>query len=599
MRRVLPLVIVLAFFLPACAAPVQDTEPAPVQIVLEEGAGFTAPVYVSTVERGGTAVFQLLLEDGYTIVGTDDETAELVPGGAGDGYTLTIPNVRYSTVVSVKTERSGVTIAYHANGGRRLDGGDGQQPVELAVTPSHLRLNTAAGIDLFERAGYTLIGWNTMPDGSGESTGLGSRIAWTEGLILYAQWAKWTEERCFAWEQTGSSVRITGYNGDEETLVIPGTLGGAPVYSIGENACKGAACRTLVLPGGLQRVEENAFAGSAVQTIYLQDDIGSITDYAFSGCTELRTLHINAAEPPAYSGSYFASFADKFDRLLSLSDQRKLVLFSGSSTRFGYDSSLLDAALPDYEIVNMGVFAYTSATPQLMLILDCMGEGDILLHAPEFDAAQRQFCTRSDLEDDFWCMMEANYDMAARLDLRQCASVFAGLTAYLSAKAGMDARSYALSPAGFDEDGNPVTQPSYNEYGDYCLYRPNAEDDAPVYGLPVDYTVQSFPKEQFIDPLNEMYQRFLDKGVNVCFTYAPRNEYAVSENSTPERRAELDRWLRESLIVPVISDIEESLYPGRYLSGTDNHLSTEGVRIRTERILSDLERQLEKEGADE
>ena len=54
-------------------------------------------------------------------------------------------------------------------------------------------------------------------------------------------------------------------------------------------------------------------------------------------------------------------------------------------------SALLDEALPDYQVVNMGVFAYTNATPQLLLILDCMQAGDILLDSPEFDAAQRQF----------------------------------------------------------------------------------------------------------------------------------------------------------------------------------------------------------------
>ena len=79
-------------------------------------------------------------------------------------------------------------------------------------------------------------------------------------------------------------------------------------------------------------------------------------------------------------------------------------------------------------------------------------------------------------------------------------------------------------------------------------------------------------------------------------TYAPRNREALSEKSTAEARAALDAHFRENLIVPVISDIEESLYPGRYLFGTDNHLSTEGVAIRTERTIRDLKNELEKEG---
>ena len=580
------LLFALSLLLCACEA---SPRPAPtVQLVLEEGEGFAAQSYVLTVPRGEDAAFHIAPKPGYAVAGADCEGATYQDG------VLTIPGARYSTVISLRMQ-AGLPIRYSANGGTRIDGGDPTQPIEVPTANTHLRLNTSTGYALFARAGSTLTGWNTRADGGGAAVGLGSRVAWTEGLTLYAQWTPWSPESDFAWEREGDGARITDYKGSAQTLAIPATLGGLPVYTVGKDACAGGAYTRLILPPGLRRVEEGAFANAAVREVWLFDDIESVTDYAFAGCDGLQTLHINATEAPAYSGNYFSTFADKFDRLLSLSDRRKLVLFSGSSTRFGYDSAVLDAALADCEIVNMGVFAYTSATPQLLLILGCMREGDILLHSPEFDAAQRQFCTRSDLEESFFCMMEANYDMVARLDLRECASAFAGLTAYLAAKADMQAKDYSLSPAGFDEDGNPSAEPSYNEYGDYCLYRPNAKDDAPIYGLPVDYTVRSFPVAQFIDPLNAVYRRFIDRGVRVYFTYAPRNRHALSAGSTPQARAELHAWFSDQLIVPVISDIEESLYPGTLLYGTDNHLSTEGVTIRTKRILADLQRQRERE----
>lgn len=575
-------VLLLSLLFSGCGTVPQEVSI--VQVVLEEGEGFIAEDYVCAVPRGEDAVFSVAPSAGYAVTGTDYEGAVLADG------ILTVPAVRYSTVVSLRTER-GVSIFYNANGGKRLDGGSALESVEIPTVNTHLRLNTSIGVDLFCRDGFTLTGWNTEPDGSGSAVGLGSRVDWQEGLTLYAQWTQWTPAEAFSWEPEGNGVRIIRCTADKETLVIPGTLHGLPVYTIGQDACAGGMYTRLILPQGLKRVEEGAFADSAVQEVWLSDDIESITDYAFTGCDDLRRLHINAVAPPVYSGNYFATFADKFDRLLCLSDRKKLVLFSGSSTRFGYDSVLMDQSLPDYEIINMGVFAYTSATPQLYLILGCMKEGDILLHAPEFDAAKRQFCTRSDLEDSFFCMMEANYDMVSRLDLRECDSVFTGLTAYLFAKTGMKPKDYGLSPGSFDEDGNPVAESSYNEYGDYCLYRSNADDDQPIYDLPVDYTVRSFPKAQFIDPLNAVYQRFLDRGIRVYFTYAPRNQYAISADSTSDARAELDAWFRENLSVPVISDLEDSLYPGRFLYNTDNHLSTEGVAIRTHRILEDLDRQ--------
>ncbi len=267
----------------------------------------------------------------------------------------------------------------------------------------------------------------------------------------------------------------------------------------------------------------------------------------------------------------------------------------GSSARFGYDSAGIDEAFPDYDVVNMGVFAYTNALPQLEIIRSCMGAGDILLHSPEFDAAQRQFCTGNNLDAPFWSMAEGNYDAVAMLDLRNYGQIFTPFHDYLVSKEGMEPRSWELSPADFDEDGNPAVSPSYNEYGDYILYRPNADDDAPVYGLPVRYVPEAVPTKQFIEPLNRVYETFLEQGVRVYFTYAPRNRLAVSEDSTPEARAALDAHLREELCVPVISEIEDSLVSGVYLYGTDNHLSTEGVALRTERIIAELRAQLERE----
>lgn len=571
-----------------------------VRVVIEEGEGFTAQVPCAEVLRGGDVTFSLQMAEGYLFDGTDYTDYKV--DGDGKNVKLVLKNVRYPAVVTVYTKKGDLAVSYHANGGLRCDGGDETAVVTLPVIASHQRVNTSTGTGLFYREGYTLTGWNTMADGSGVHIGLGSR---TDALakdtmtpVLYAEWEKWTKDADFRYEVRQNWAVITGYAGHEKRLVIPGSLGGYPVVSIETGAFAQCTAETVVFPLSLQTIEAEAFADAAVREIYLYDNIVSVNDYAFSGCTELRTLRVNAVEAPVYSGTYYDTFQDKYDRLLSLKDEKKIVLFSGSSARFGYDSAMIDAAFADYEVVNMGVFAYTNAAPQLMLILDCMNPGDILLHSPEFDAAKRQFCTNSDLDAAFFCMMESNYDAAAQLDLRMFDKTFSALCSYLRTKSTMPAKSYALSAADFDEDGNMVEQKSYNSYGDYVCYRKNSAHTGPVYGLEVAYTKAAFPKAQYLDPVNAMYERFLEKEIKVYVTYAPRNRYAVSKESTQAARAQLDRYLREELIVPVISDIEKSLFPGTYLYGTDNHLSTEGVLLRTEDIIADLKAQLALEGVE-
>ena len=91
-----------------------------------------------------------------------------------------------------------------------------------------------------------------------------------------------------------------------------------------------------------------------------------------------------------------------------------------------------------------------------------------------------------------------------------------------------------------------------------------------------------------VESLNAVYEAFLDRGITVLFTYTPRNRSSLTPGSMPEARAALDAYLRESLCVPVISGIEDSLLSGIYFWKIDGHTSTEGARIRTEHVIDDL-----------
>ena len=535
--RRLMLILAMLVLLAGCAA--APAAPAvQCRIVLESSPAFTAQTQTAAVTPGQSVTFTLTPADGYTLTGADYPGASLTRTGAA--YILTLPDVRYSVAVAVTAEKSDTVLYYNDNCG----GGW----ITVPVTPSHLRLNTAIDGALFTR----------------------------------------TVEN--------DAAAITGWQGGGEVLVIPDTLGGAPVVEIAAGAFADAPCKTVIFPDTLRRVQPGAFSGSTAESVTLFDNLQQISDYAFEDCTSLQTLYINAATAPVYSGSYYATFADKYDRLLSLADTQKLVLFSGSSARFGYDSAALDAALPHYAVVNMGVFAYTNALPQLELIRAQMRPGDLLLLSPEFDAAKRQFCTTNAFDDAFFCMAEADYDIVARLDLQQYSGVFSALGSYLQTRADMTARSYAVSPSDLDEDGNAVDTPSYNEYGDYVLYRPDAVDDTPIYGLPVDYTTASFPYDTYIAPANAEFDRFAADGVRVYLTYSPRNSRAVSADSTPEAVAALDAYFRENLDVVFLTPLQDSLMPGRYFYGTDNHLSTNGVTMRTAQVIDALTKQLQGEG---
>ncbi len=476
-------------------------------------------------------------------------------------------------------------IRYEGNGGA-LRGQIGNS-LTREITYAHRRENTLQGTAWFEREGYVLTGWNTEPDGSGIAVGLGGRVEPNAAGTLYAQWLPCSPDSDFDWETDGASAAITGYHGEETVCVLPQTHLGLPVRTIGAGAFRGKRFSLLVLSPALRTVEDGAFSDCDIGGMLLYDSLKTIADACFSSCRGPDRLRVNAATAPVYSGSYFDTFQDKYDYLLSMKGRKKLVLSSGSSGRYGYDSPLLKQAFPEYEPVNMGVYAFTSALPQLRLILPLMEAGDILLYAPEFDAIIEQFCADSRLDTGFWAMMESNYDALAELDLRSLTGVFDSLGAYLSIRSRMPARDYAVSPAHYDDDGNAYDFSTYNVYGDFTLPRPNGETDGRLRHNIADYTVNSFPPE-IIQSLNEALAPFLEKGVAVYFTYTPRNVNSLTAASTPENRQALHEWLKDNLAVPVISDIEDSLLPGRYFWLIDSHTGTEGARIHTQRVIRDL-----------
>ena len=558
------------------------------RIVLVESEGYDADRQVSDAYAGETLTFMLYPEQGYSIKGCDytDYTLQQL----ADGMLLTLYHVKYNERVHLDVKKTDKVFYCYGQGGRFENGSD---RAEYPVVNSHLRLNTPLGRNLHREA-HTLIGWNTQEDGKGNTIGLGSRTDLNDGNSLYAQWAPWTDVNQFTWEERTDGIHITGYTGHEERIVIPGLIGNQPVRFIEKNAFKGVKADGVVFPDSLVSVEDGAFEQAEFSELWLFDSLRNFSDYGFLH-VPIRTLHILAFEAPVYSGTYYATFPDKMDRLIMLKQKKKIVFFSGSSARFGYDCERIDRAFPDYDVINMGVFAYTNALPQFEIIRTCMQSGDILVHSPEFDAAQRQFCTSSNLDAAFYKMIEEDYDILTRLDLSGYTQVFTALHEYLLSRKGMEQRSYELSPSSFDEDGNPSSAPSYNIYGDYVLYRENAETEKPVYGLQVRYVPAAYPEKNFIEPLNRAYRSFLEKGIRVYFTYAPRNRIAVSEDSTQEARQLLDAHFRKYLCVPVISELEDSLVSGRYLYGTDNHLSTEGVQIRTSEIIKDLKMQMEME----
>ncbi len=536
-------------------------------IVLEECQDVIPDKQSVDIRRGEDASFVLNLKNGCVILGTDYDRYEL---SEKNGKTvLTLKKVCYSTVIRLSTDYR--FRIYFPNGG-----------VGEAVrdTASDQAANTRT--EPFFREGYVQTGWNTKPDGSGVHIGFGSRSGCNE---LFAEWKAETDESAFSYLHTEESAVVTGYHGQGAVCVLPDTLGGKKVRVIQKGAFAGAEFTEFICSDTVRVIEDRAFENALVEKVTLFDDLQQISDGSFLGCP-VRTLYLNARRAPVYAGSYFSAFPDKCERLFSLAG-KKIVLFSGSSGRYGYDSRMIEDAFEEYGVVNMGTYAYTNAKPQLDIVLQAMKEGDILVEAPEFDARTQQFCGSDELDRFFFSLVETDYKLIERLDLRRYTGVFGALNEYLYEHGRMEAKDYSCRASEYDDDGNPIGYPTYNEYGDYTLKRPNSEKDEMHRIIPADYTTDTITRELAM-ALDKELAYFTEKDINVLFTYAPRNRSSLTESSTQERIEETELLLRQTLTVPVISDIEDYFYSGIYFYEIDNHLSDEGAALRTEQLIADM-----------
>ena len=348
---------------------------------------------------------------------------------------------------------------------------------------------------------------------------------------------------------------------------------------------------TVALPPTLTAVEPEAFSALTAEHLYLFDTLEQVDEASF-GDYAITRLHLNAVKDPAYSGTYFDTFPDKADYLRSVAEADKLVLFCGSSARFGYDSPMLAQAFPGYEVVNMGVYAYANMLPQARIVLRYMKEGDILLHSPELDAIEQQFCGSTALDKETFCMTESNYDLLSLLDCREFTDLFGAFGAFQAARADLEPRSYADAPSLYDEDGVRQEQATYNRYGDYILYRENNLSGENFGIKRAFYNAEHITQADW-QGINAMYDSFASKGVSVYFTYSPRSRTSISEDSSEESIMELDTLFRQKLHAPVISNIRSSLMDPLYFYATDNHLSTEGTKLHTAQVIDDLGRALE------
>ena len=534
-----------------------------------------------SVSRGSDAVFHLFAEEGYSPVNVSAEAYQLELVEKGH-YILTLENCQFPSTVSIQECRQ-VQIRYDANGGEMVDDSK-ENAYSLAYKVTYRkRPNTDLGYGKIKKKGHTLIGWNTRPDGSGISVGLGSRVTVPEEgeLVLYAQWLPWEREELFDYSVSGEKARILYYKGNSDMVVIPSKLGGYTVSSIAGGAFSRKKSKTVVLPVNLYELESRAFTNCDLQELYLFDNIAAISDNSFHNCTQFSTLHINAVRKPRYAtAARNSNYADKVDLLLEDDEKKRIVCFSGSSLWFNLDSKQMEEAFNgEYRIVNLGLNGFFCSAAQMDILTGYLKQGDIFLHAPESSSAQQLMADQSMTQNLYMCL-ELNYDLFALVDIRNLTDVFDSFATYNQVRENMEPGEYDSYPDEWCIDG----------HGDFSLYLPVKEKDENLADT-ADFCTEYITQES-MERLNSYYSKIHDiTGNRVLLTYSAVNENGLPEDCTEEKIREFasrqEKLIREEDAI-VFGDVQDALLPGHLFYESNYHLTSRGAKEWTKRLLTSM-----------
>lgn len=473
----------------------------------------------------------------------------------------------------------------------------------------HLRPNTSIGEDI-SKFGYSLVGWNTKKDGTGEHIGLGSKTFIDEqgATYLYAEWKKDNNPSDFEFFE-GTITKYVGKNKTHE-IVIPSIIDGIPVTSIASKAFENVDVDIVYLPNSINVINNFAFENSFIKELYIFDNVSYIDELSFSGCNNFKTIHINAKLKPCFTDSIYASKYEIYDRIIINKEKtkNKIVFFGGSSCQMGYQSEITDNMFNNaYEVYNLGIIITINGYPIMEMINPYMKQGDVFIHAAEpygnvwsgnpiVSDINKQVVYDFETAESIFFIFESNLDMLSHLNMQKYGNFFDFFRNFNGLKINLNKSGGNKSYDSYDSsmDGMPY----HNDYGDINMDAPQQDVDK---AFNLNYINYNYVGDFNLLGAKEMYTKFIDKGVVTCSTFAPINyrymydNYGDSFVDIASNYTDLVRKNLEPEVCVLLSQID-TIYEAKYFFNTDLHLGHQMACEHTKKVISALQVELERKG---
>lgn len=276
----------------------------------------------------------------------------------------------------------------------------------------------------------------------------------------------------------------------------------------------------------------------------------------------------------SHENDYTAAIVDKYDRL-NAAEGKKIVFVGGSSLPFGLRCDLVESEMPGYSAVDFGLYATLGTVVMMDLSLSGIGEGDLVILAPETDPQ---------LYSDYFTPRLLRASVGDRTDLLKSLSPArrreTALVYYPSLFDRVRRRNDPLVP-----ETELYARSSFNKYGDMAVTRTrNRMPDG--YDASQTVSLNALLDRGFLDEVNAYAKKVRERGATLLFWFPPINEAAVRFSDKEASR--FNEQLAKRLDCPILGDVQDTVYEPGYFFDTNYHLNDDGALMHTATTLQKI-----------
>lgn len=274
---------------------------------------------------------------------------------------------------------------------------------------------------------------------------------------------------------------------------------------------------------------------------------------------------------PQYTTSYNAAMIDKYHRLERI-EGSKIVLVGDSNVVYGFDSEKIQQAF-NMPVVNFGLHGGLGQAFHTDMIKRHINKGDIVIIVPS------SYSSESTMINDCvmaWSIIENNFDMWGGISHKDYLNMVKAYPTYIRKAIDLWVTHTGNEPIGTTS----YKRESFNKYGDNIYSRPTCVMADGAYGSFFSSRTLSVAMQDYWND----YNKYVSSKEATLYISSP----PILAETLDVDLSKLQKDVEQGLHFPMISQLDEYVYPLTYFFDTGFHLNETGKSVRTEQLIIDL-----------